>query len=433
MDVTEFTPATLSYHTLNPPAPSPEKSPDQYTSEKIQVRLEYAQRMIKRDITPRSALFIQLYKDTAKGALDEDNEALREYCCAQLFRYDQYIQMNSFLCLEASKTHRELETKLLKLKRLEYFNRYGDYLARELGSLREAATKLKTENHGALKQYWTEINRRLQGERGIQELYGGSINGKDIPTLVAVRAVAIANKLDTDRVEWMIGQYAERNSNSHSTITELIQAGRYRDLSEVLYHDAKDLAMMIPPKMEKDIAAMESIIASLRDAFFIINEGEEENWQAWEINKEAKEFRKGLGSAAEERERQKRKHVEDTVALANKAIQRMEKQKEITAKAVLGKRKESYSFPLDEKVLKRKNIEMEKVIGIQKQVEAKEEEIEGKIEEVKKMEKTLISLYDKRHDAVGEFGNPEISDREDASVNSDEEKDDSVNADKRET
>jgi hypothetical protein len=51
--------------------------------------------------------------------------------CTQLYRYDQFIQRNSFLCKEPIQQQKELEEKLLKLKQLEYYYRYGDYLARE--------------------------------------------------------------------------------------------------------------------------------------------------------------------------------------------------------------------------------------------------------------------------------------------------------------
>lgn len=60
----------VAYVTLEPPAPSPEKSPSSYTSEKIQDRLRFVQ-ITKAigDITPRCEIFLRLYTDAAENGL----------------------------------------------------------------------------------------------------------------------------------------------------------------------------------------------------------------------------------------------------------------------------------------------------------------------------------------------------------------------------
>src|SRR5204863_10058748 len=87
----------LSYLEYDSPAPSPESSPDRYTSEKIEKRLEYATHMGKRDLTPRSQIFLQLYKVAAENALKAVNDAEKLASCTQLHSYDKFIQENRFL------------------------------------------------------------------------------------------------------------------------------------------------------------------------------------------------------------------------------------------------------------------------------------------------------------------------------------------------
>src|SRR5438552_3527069 len=124
-------PLTFSFLSLDPPAPSPESSPCQYTPAKIKERLDYAERMGKRDLPPRSEIFLQLYKDAAENALEVVDDADRLAFCKRLHLYDRFIQENSFLCREPTPEQRELQGKLVKLKQLEYYLRYGDYLGRK--------------------------------------------------------------------------------------------------------------------------------------------------------------------------------------------------------------------------------------------------------------------------------------------------------------
>ena len=206
---------------------------------------------------------MQLYQEAAENALQVVNDKDRLVYYTQLYRYNRFIQANSFLCKEPSQQQKELEEKLLKLKRLEYFARYGDYLARELSFLRETPAVVKTGNHKDLQQYWTKINTKMQKEKSIYNGQGGKRDTGKMPTLLAIWNVANEVNLSTERVEWVIEHYAERNLLVHSIVTELMQIGRWTQLAELLYNDGKDLAVTIPPGMEADIDNMSATISSL--------------------------------------------------------------------------------------------------------------------------------------------------------------------------
>ncbi|KAI9782240.1 MAG: hypothetical protein M1839_005354 [Geoglossum umbratile] len=384
----------FSYLSLDPLAPVPESSPHSYTPEKVEERLKYVrERMKERNITPRSEIFLQLYQEAAESALEVTSEASRNSCCTRLYRYDRFIQENSFLCEERTSAQKELEEKLLKLKRLEYYVRYGDYLARELSILKDTATTLQTDNHRELQQYWTTIADEMKAEKKVFNQRSGKTGPEDIPTLLAIWAAAAAVKLSRGRVECLIENYAERNTLVHSGVTQLMQAGHWSQLATNLYHDAKDLLMVIPPGMEEDIENMSAVISSLRARYFIIDEGDEDDPDTWRANEEAVRYRHALRAETDAKNKKKAEIVEEMVQRAGKAAEKRAKQAELVENAILGKRKASQTFPLGEEMLAKKSKEMEKVVGIQLQVTRKESELDN-----------LYRTREKAVDALGNLG-----------------------------
>lgn len=382
MDSPPKTPARVSYMTLEPPAPSPEKSPSSYTPEKIQDRLKFVKNVKEsRDITPRSEIFLQLYTDAAENALASGDVDSRLSYCQQLYRYDKFIQQTSFLSMQRSEEQKELETKLLRLKKLEYYLRYGDYLAMDCKALKDASKELNSKE---LQGYWTKVNAKMKEQRSIFDEQGSNAKPQDISTLIAIWQAAIAIRIDSDRAQWVIGRYAERNEMAHSSILELLQAGHWTDLALILYHDRKDLPLVVPPVMSNDIERMTELIDDLRDKYFIVERGDEDEPQTWRPTEEAARFRAALRLKEEEKERKKAEFVEMTMKKAN----RENKANELLDNAITGKRKASQ--PLDRHLVAKKKKEMEKVIGIQKEVEEKELE--------------LGMLYDMRDEAVGALG-----------------------------
>ena len=387
----------FSYLSLDASNPSPEQSPSDYTPAKVQKRLEYARHVGRRNISPRSEIFLQLYRDAAINALAVTENKDRLDYCTQLYRYDKFLEANSFMGEEPTKEQKELEEKLLKLKRLEYYARYSDYWARELSLLKETALMVKTENYEELQQYWTTINEKLQADKNDKDWFEkelGKLDRGKMPTIIAVRSVAKELKLPTERVVWVIERYAERNLLVHFSVTELIQLGRWSKLADLLYHDAKDLALVIPPQMEDDIDKMSGIISSIKDKFFTVEEGDEDFPEAWRANEDANKYRKDLRAKTEAKDKTKADLVEAAVKRASEAAKKREKQAALVEKAMLGKRKASQEFPLGEAILAKKTREMEKVIGIQTQVESKEKELDRH--------------YQKRDKAIDALGNLDI-------------------------
>ncbi|KAI9771265.1 MAG: hypothetical protein M1840_002235 [Geoglossum simile] len=345
----------FSYLSLDPPAPVPESSPRSYTPEKVEERLKYVrERMKELNITPRSEIFLQLYQEAAESALEVTDEASRDSCCTRLYRYDRFIQENSFLCEEPTSAQRELEEKLLKLKRLEYYVRYGDYLARELSILKDAATTLQTDDHQELQQYWTTIAKKNEGRKR------------------SFRSAA----------------HRQDRTEEHPDITG--------DLGSSSSNEA-----ISRKRMEEDIENMSAVIGSLRARYFTIDEGDEDDPDTWRANEEAVQYRHALRAETDAKNKKKAEIVEEMVERASKATKKRAKQAELVGNAILGKRKASQTFLLGEEMLAKKSKEMEKVVGIQLQVTRKEYKLD-------KLYRTQLMHWENLGEAVSAMGYPDV-------------------------
>ncbi|KAI9761815.1 MAG: hypothetical protein M1840_001695, partial [Geoglossum simile] len=256
------------------------------------------------------------------------------------------------------------------------------------------ARQCQTDNHHELQQYWTTIASKMKADKEVfNQPSKDKTKPRNIPTLLAIWAAAAAVKLSSERVEWLIENYTKRNSLVHSGVTQLMQAGHWSQLATNLYHDAKDLPMVIPPGMEEDIEDMSATISSLRTRYFFIDEGDEDDPDTWVANEEAIRYRHALRAETDAKNKQKAEIVEEMVQRAGKAAEKRAKQAELVENAIIGKRKASQTFPLGEEMLAKKSKEMEKVVGIQLQVTRKESELDN-----------LYRTREKAVDALGNLG-----------------------------
>ena len=269
--------------------------------------------------------------------------------------------------MQRSQDQKELETKLLRLKRLEYYLRYGDYLAQDCKALKDASKELNSKE---LQDYWTNVHAKMKEEQTLSKKYSSNTRPEIISTLMAIWEAANAIRIDNDRAQWVIGRYAERNEMANSSVLELFQVGHWTELALILYHDRKDLPLVVPPEMNNDIERMTEFIDDLRDKYYIVEGGDEDDPHAWMPNEEAVRFRAAVRLKGEEKERKKAELIE----MAMKKARGESKANELLDTAITGKRKASR--PLDRDLLAKKEKEMEKVVYIQIQVERKEQELE---------------------------------------------------------
>lgn len=119
---------------------------------------------------------------------------------------------------------------------------------------------------------------------------------------MAVWEVANKMKLSSDRVLWVIEQYAQRKLLSHFTITRLIQTDNWSSLALILYNDATYLDLTIPLSNQSALLNLSTVIKGLKERFFEIDElDDDDDLVAWVGDKRARDRRNQLCSNADSR------------------------------------------------------------------------------------------------------------------------------------
>ena len=347
----------FSYVSLNTTPPPPEPKPEGYSVEKILVRLEFARNSWQR-VSPRSNIFKALYTDAVESALEAtDENRLEKY--KKVHMYDQFLMHNTYIYKKANEQCAELEAKLLELKRLEYYLRYGDYLSGELKLIKDTAELVRTTDHKEFGNYWNTVHSRLVNEREIFQHEGENCDSCKIPTLVAIWSISKELNLESDKVEWLISRYVERNIVAHSGIPEIIERGEWTQLARQLYLDKKELPLIVPMDDEEEAKKMWSVIDCLVAKYLKIHFGDEDSPAAWTATPQAFSLRDDLRSKEVSKKQAKSRHIEKIVKITNRAYRQQEKFEVQLEAAIIGKRKASTPFPLGEEVLAKKWKEME--------------------------------------------------------------------------
>lgn len=105
--------------------------------------------LVHAGLSPRFTIFHQLYREAATNALAAADEEDRLSYCSQLYRYDRFLQANSYIGREPTPQRKELEDNLLQLKRHEYLCPLWGLLGQRITVVRreETARMVKTPNN----------------------------------------------------------------------------------------------------------------------------------------------------------------------------------------------------------------------------------------------------------------------------------------------
>lgn len=258
-----------------PEPPIPEASPSLYTRERLQQSLAYAERFLKRrDISPRSELFMHIYKVELKDALKAETTEQRENHAMTVMAEERIIQDNMFLRPLKSAHNAELEDKLLQLREFQYLIRYGDYMKIVPTRLRLHASKHKSKNWQLIsgKNYWSRIAMTIGAEEEARKeavRVGAALGQVKLPTTAAVYMACADLGISEDIALWSIEEYGTRNREVHRNLNDLKREGEFPLLASILCADRNDLSSTFSLiKSETDITHLRMIIQSEIDTWF---------------------------------------------------------------------------------------------------------------------------------------------------------------------
>lgn len=267
-----FNPADLA--DVTPDCPIPELNTSLYTAERLQKSLAYAYHFLKRrDISSRSELFMHLFKEEVKNALTAETSE-REMSTAMVMTEEVLIQKKRFLRPLQSFQTAELEDCLLKLRELQYYIRYDDYLKIVPTRLRLHASENKSENWQLLSgaKYWSNIAVNLKKEQEARQeaLHRGSVlDSVNLNTTIAVAAACDDLGISEELAVWTIMEYGERNLQVHRDLVELRREGKFGLFAKILCADRDELdATFSHFKPATDMKFLKTIIQSQIDEWF---------------------------------------------------------------------------------------------------------------------------------------------------------------------
>lgn len=242
------------------------ETPASYTDKEVERRLRFLDKTHSRNLTPRSRIFLELHQKTSLLLLLlllETDSTKRAMYQTSLQLLDNFLEENSTI-LDETKSHAELRENLSRLKLFEYHSRYGEYFAYQSVQLKKVATEVQTTGYKIFRNYWDKVSRDIVREmKQIKDHF--ETPPSRLQSYLALMNAAAAMGVDFDHLLTSISAYATRNNLMHSTVNELIQAGRFHDLAKILHEDECDLPLIISYERLQEKEALLQIIATIKE------------------------------------------------------------------------------------------------------------------------------------------------------------------------
>ena len=181
--------------------PQPEDTTQDYTVPRLRRSLTCADNCLQRkDLSPRSTLFLELFKDNVKETLEmEDKSQSREQVLGTVRLQEELIVKHDFLRPLTSPLSQEmadLQNVTLQLWKIEYFVRYGDLFKDLTNAVKQQAKFSKLDGWELVNgsRWWSHIASDLRDEDEAWRKFIASCTVGDIPSRPISRVICYACK-----------------------------------------------------------------------------------------------------------------------------------------------------------------------------------------------------------------------------------------------
>ncbi|KAL8881320.1 MAG: hypothetical protein Q9198_001458 [Flavoplaca austrocitrina] len=265
--------------------PGPENSKKAYTVPRLQKSLAYAHNCLqRRDLSPRSKIFYELFKDMVKDAIQmDDNDESRERILGFVQVQEDMIVTYKVLRPITSPPSQEvveLQKVILQLRQLEYFARYGDYFKEwtTLASRHAKTQRLPGWELIRSTRWWSNIANDLKAEDEARAKFDASpvktfdaMPGR--PTRNVIVAACKDLNVDEDLMLFCVKEYGMRNEVVHRSMDELIGSGNFPILRKTLLADQKDLFCTFGDvRPQEELIKLSNIIQLTIEKYFIMHD-----------------------------------------------------------------------------------------------------------------------------------------------------------------
>ena len=301
--------------------PVPEKGLDAYTNPRLQKSLVYADGFLRqRKPSPRTQHFMIAFKDQIKTAMTTNDGNEKHLAIKHVKALEILIRNEIFLLPGAAPEAAQYEQKILDLRKLEYYARYGDYLGLVPQQLRNIAKAKEFDSSVVLSTvvWWTDVAKViLEEEIDKAQADRRGDYGYETPTLTAVSNACRYLGLNKDMAVWSIKEYGKRNDLLHRSLKEMREAGEYDKLARTLNADLRDISSVFPPsEPEEGIEHLKNVIKSEIRRWFDDSDQKPDFPSAWRASDELEGvFQQAQAKTAKGKEKQSSK--EDLPEAAN--------------------------------------------------------------------------------------------------------------------
>jgi hypothetical protein len=289
-----------------PSPPQPSQNVLDYKEENLKERLIFADRALRnpeRKLSPIGIRALKLYKDACAFLLDleegeayeggeEELEIVKDEWRATIRMYEGSIQYTACLQITRTSDAQTLQDQLLTLQRTAFYARYGDMLAEVCRQVKKEAEIKKVDGWQELqKDYWTEINKKLEREKQAYErVLKGEKAHDQCPTHLAISHTCTRIGFNVDDMLQIIHLYAVRNELVHANFIPLIKNGLFDDLKKRLYNDFCDIPLIIPDAETTQTALMRKILETIINLWFDRGQKDPDNYQMWKPTEELEDY-----------------------------------------------------------------------------------------------------------------------------------------------
>ena len=270
--------------------PQPENHPDKYNEDRVQAGVNYVNRRLtsaSRKPSPIQSKLLCLYKLVCVKYLEQSSKGFegntRSSILSEIRRYEEELSRYWWIRANSDDQSQTLEEELLKIRRIQYYARYGDYAARVAHEVRRAALEHQVRDWALLSgtYQWTTISERLQQEAEYWIKHGSTKGTSKIATTYAVYQACLKINMNMKQTVAAIHTYGARNQSVHSPINALVAQGKFSDIAVTLSQDLADLVSTMPIDLSEEESHMRAILVELRERWFTILADEFDNPSSW--------------------------------------------------------------------------------------------------------------------------------------------------------
>ena len=272
--------------------PRPENLTQDYTVERVREGLNYAERRLhstNRKPSPNLSKLLAIYKSACEHYLLESENGVeakfKHPLLTEIRTYEEEMATDSWFKNTDSQEMQRYKESLLKLRRYQYYARYGDYARRLAHKLRITACQEKIEDWDLISRewQWKAISDKIREEKSRWEGPGSYEGIGDVRTTRTVYQTCMALGANFDQMLVAIHTYGDRNEALHTSIENLMKTRNYPGLAEQISTDLNDLSSIIPIDLKNEETIMRAILLELRDRWFSIEQDDilQPSWRSW--------------------------------------------------------------------------------------------------------------------------------------------------------